>query len=48
MKSHIFISAVLSIFLFTFVFAQDKSEKENVESVATHFLNSAANQFGCN
>lgn len=46
MKNQIFLSAVLSIFLFTFVFAQDKNEKENVESVATHFLNSVANQLG--
>ena len=46
MKNQIFISAVLSIFLFTFVFAQDKSEIENVESVATDFLNSAENQLG--
>ncbi|MGB5287356.1 MAG: hypothetical protein WBN42_02630, partial [Ignavibacteriaceae bacterium] len=46
MKNQIFISAVLSIFLFTFVFAQDKSEIENVESVATQFLNSAENQLG--
>ncbi|MFZ1280060.1 MAG: hypothetical protein WAR59_04440 [Ignavibacteriaceae bacterium] len=44
MKNQIFISVVLSVFLFTFVFAQDKIEKENVEAVATHFLNSAANQ----
>jgi hypothetical protein len=44
MKNQIFISAVLSIFLFTFVFAQDKSEKEIVESVAIHYLNSSANQ----
>ena len=44
MKNQIFISAVFSLFLFTFVFAQDNSEKDIVEAVATNFLNSAANQ----
>ncbi|HCY77457.1 MAG TPA: hypothetical protein DHV28_16195 [Ignavibacteriales bacterium] len=44
MKNQIFKSVVLSIFLFTFVFAQDNNEKENVEAAATHFLNAATNQ----
>ena len=46
MKNQIFISVVLSVLLFTFAFAQDKSEKEKVIAVATHFLTSAANQSG--
>ncbi len=40
----IFISVLLSIILFTFVYAQNKSEKGNVDKAATQFLNAAANQ----
>ncbi len=44
MKKQILISVILSILMFTFVNAQNNSEKENVDSVAKEFLNSAANQ----
>ena len=44
MKNQVFISIILSIFSFTFVLAQDKNEIEKIESVASHFLKSAAGQ----
>ena len=40
-----FVAFFIILFLFiTSSFAQNKSEQENIESVATHFLNSSANQ----
>ena len=40
-----FVSLFIILFLFiTSSFAQNKSEQENIESVATYFLNSSANQ----
>ena len=40
-----FVALFIILFLFiTSIFAQNKIEQENIELVATHFLNSSANQ----
>ena len=46
MKYFLLLSIVLTIFCFNFGFAQEKSEKEMIEAVASQFLNSAASWSG--
>jgi len=44
MKTHFFYIIIISILSVMLIFAQDKSEKENVKKVATQFLKEAENQ----